>query len=74
MQCRFMDRHTAGGCRRQAIEDAGGKVTGSVSRKTDYVVAGASPGAKLAKAQSLGVTVLDEDHFVRLIESPSADT
>jgi len=42
------------------IEDAGGKVAGSVSKKTDYVVAGADAGSKLAKAQELNITVLDE--------------
>ncbi|MFN8113798.1 MAG: NAD-dependent DNA ligase LigA [Solirubrobacterales bacterium] len=43
------------------IKAAGGKVTGSVSKKTDYVVAGDSPGSKLAKAEKLGVAVIDED-------------
>ena len=51
----------------EAIRAAGGKPAGSVSKKTDYVVAGESAGSKLAKAQELGVPVLDEDGFRRLL-------
>ncbi|MEZ5061306.1 MAG: BRCT domain-containing protein [Solirubrobacterales bacterium] len=49
------------------IKQAGGKVTGSVSKKTDYVVAGDSPGSKLAKAQELGTEILDEDGLRALV-------
>ena len=45
---------------KKMIEDAGGKVTGSVSKKTDYVVAGTDAGSKLEKAKELGVKVIDE--------------
>jgi DNA ligase (NAD+) len=51
----------------EAIRTAGGKAGGSVSRKTDYLVAGESAGSKLAKAQELGVPVLDADAFRRLL-------
>ncbi|HJW84341.1 MAG TPA: NAD-dependent DNA ligase LigA, partial [Anaerolineae bacterium] len=50
------------------IKAAGGKVTNSVSQKTDYLVVGESPGSKLAKAQGLGVTVLDEAALGRLLK------
>jgi len=49
------------------IRAAGGKVTGSVSKKTDYVVAGDSPGSKLAKAEEVGTEILDEDGLVQLL-------
>jgi len=51
----------------QRIEAAGGKVTGSVSKKTDYVVAGEDPGTKLTKAQEIGTEVLDEDGLLGLL-------
>ena len=52
---------------KKMIEDAGGKVTGSVSKKTDYVVAGADAGSKLDKAKELGVKVIDENEMEELV-------
>ena len=53
---------------RALIEARGGRVNSSVSKKTDYVVAGEAAGSKLDKAQSLGVTILDEDSFKEMLE------
>jgi len=52
----------------QAIRQAGGKATGSVSKKTDFVLAGENPGSKLDKARKLGIEVIDEKQFMRMIE------
>ena len=54
---------------KEKLEALGAKVSGSVSKKTDYVVAGTEAGSKLDKAQELGVAVLDEQNFLALLES-----
>jgi len=56
---------------KKMIEDAGGKVTGSVSKKTDYVVAGTEAGSKLDKAKELGVAVIDEKEMEKLAGQPA---
>jgi DNA ligase (NAD+) len=53
------------------VEAAGGKVAGSVSKKTDYVVAGTEAGSKLTKAQELGITVIDETGLLLLLQAPA---
>jgi DNA ligase (NAD+) len=54
---------------RQALESLGAKVTGSVSKKTDYVVVGENPGSKATKAEELGVEILDEGDFKKLLQN-----
>jgi DNA ligase (NAD+) len=58
---------------KEAIISRGGKAAGSVSKKTDFVVVGANAGSKAAKAEELGLPVLDEDGFRRLLETGSPD-
>ena len=58
---------------KEAILKAGGKTTGSVSKKTDYVLAGDNPGSKLDKTQALGVPVIDERAFIALIDQTQED-
>ena len=51
------------------IESKGGKAAGSVSKKTDYLVAGESAGSKLSKAKSLGIPILSEDGLLAILDS-----
>jgi DNA ligase (NAD+) len=51
-----------------ALQTLGAKVTGSVSKKTNYVVVGENPGSKADKAEALGIAILDEQAFLKLIK------
>jgi DNA ligase (NAD+) len=62
-----LERHTRDEAKK-LIEDAGGKVAGSVSKKTDYVVAGEDAGSKLDKAKELGVAVIGEKEMESLVK------
>lgn len=53
----------------ETIARLGGKVTGSVSKKTDLVIAGEKAGSKLEKAEKLGVAVMDEEGFLQILEN-----
>ena len=57
---------------KEAIISRGGKAAGSVSKKTDYVVVGENAGSKATKAEELGLPILDEDGFKRLLETGQA--
>ena len=57
---------------KKLLEAAGAKMTGSISKKTDYLIAGEAAGSKLTKAESLGITVLTEDEFINLLEKNEA--
>jgi len=54
---------------KEKLQALGAKVSGSVSKKTDYVAVGENPGSKASKAESLGVAMLDEQAFLKLLES-----
>jgi len=56
---------------KELIEKSGGKASGSISKKTDYLLAGEKAGSKLTKAETLGVTVLNEEAFEKLLEESS---
>ncbi|MBU1290211.1 NAD-dependent DNA ligase LigA, partial [bacterium] len=56
---------------KETISKLGGRVTGSVSKRTDYVVAGEDPGSKYQKAQELGVTIINEEEFKKIINNRS---
>jgi len=58
---------------KEKIESAGGKVSGSVSKKTSYVVAGEEAGSKLTKAQELQIPIIDEAHLLKLISAPQGE-
>ena len=57
----------------EIIESFGGKVSGSVSKKTSYVLAGEAAGSKLSKAQALGINIIDETRFIEMISGGTGE-
>lgn len=53
---------------KKIIEENGGKVSGSVSKKTDFVIAGEEAGSKLKKAEELGISIIDEEEFLAMVK------
>ena len=53
---------------KEIIEKIGGKITGSVSRNTDYVIVGENPGSKYEKAMELGIEIIDEERLLSIME------
>ncbi len=66
--------HYSRGEAKRMVEGAGGRVTSAVSVETDYLVVGEGPGSKLERARALGIRILDEDAFTRLLASAGVDT
>ena len=56
----------------EKISNFGGKAVSSVSKKTDFVLVGENPGSKLTKAQALGVRIINENDFIKLLEEAEA--
>ena len=67
---RTMSREEA----RQKVEDAGGKFTSSVSKKVDFVVAGEEPGSKYDKSRKMGLKMINEEEFLKMLSTADLDS